>query len=268
MFPKSLSTRRRGWLLATLAGAALAGCSPRANTIPKTGPTPAVVAATTGYAFGTMLQRRPAPADSGGVDAAETAAAAHPDDPAAQKRLGLAYYASGGYRAAANALEKVTAAKADDGQAWLYLGYARMGVGEPERAIEALEKAAASNLPPRQRAAARAEVGTVYYQALRQDDKAVPAFREALKLDPTEGTAALALGTLAAQKKDPEARKLFETAAKSLSAGADRASVYACLGRLAEEAKDRAAARDYYKKAVADDKDNAWAKMRLLSYKG
>lgn len=240
------------------------GCRSRDGNLPTDGPTPAVVAATGGYAFPAIATRRPAPAGNDNVDAAETAAAAKPDDPDAQRALGMAYYASGGFRAAANALEKTVRARPDDGLAWLYLGYARMGVGQPERAVEALEKAATSSLPPRQRAAARTEIGNIYYQALRDDRKAMPAFREALRLNPTEGSAALALGTDAAQKKDPAAaRKLFETAAAALPPGADRASVYACLGRLAEEKKDIAGAKSWYAKAVKDDPGNAWAKFRL-----
>lgn len=262
------SLTRRNLTLSTLALAALIplapGCRPRDGNVPTDGPTPAVVAEASGYTFPNIAQRRPAPGGRDNVDAAETAAAGKPEDADAQRRLGLAYYGSGGFRAAANALEKALAVRPDDGVAWLYLGFARMGVGQPERAIEALEKAATSDLPARQRAAARTEIGSIYYQALRDDSKAMPAFREALRLNPSEGAAALALGTDAAQKKDAAgARKMFQTAAAALPAGADRASVYACLGRLAEEKKDLAGARGYYEKALKDDPGNAWAKVRL-----
>jgi len=91
---------------------------------------------------------------------------------------------------------------------------------------------------------------------------------QALELDPGEGTAALALGTDAAERQRAgDARKYFELAAKSLKPGPERAAVYACLGRLAEEAKNQTAAKDWYRKALVDDKDNPWAKSRLTETK-
>ncbi|MFM7323015.1 MAG: tetratricopeptide repeat protein [Armatimonadota bacterium] len=244
--------------------AAAAGCGVRDGSVAPAGAGPKVVAASTGYAFPTIGTRRKAPAGTGDVDSAETAASSRPEDSAARRKLGMAYYASGGYRAAATALEKVVAATPDDGEAWMYLGFARMGAGLPEAAVEALDRASKARIPAASRAAALAEAGTVEYQALRDDKKAMEYFRKALELAPKEGSAALALGTDAAQRKDRGgARGYFEIAAKALPAGPDRASVYACLGRLSEENGDKAGAQAWYRKAVADDPDNAWARTRV-----
>jgi len=253
-------------LLICMAGAVVgaSGCGVRDGRVSADGTGPKVVAASTGYAFPNIGTRRKPPTGVPGVDAAEAASATKPDDPATRKALGLAYYATGGYRAAAGALEKVVGATPSDGEAWLYLGFARMGAGMPESAVEALDRAATSTLPPAARASALSEAGTVLYQAMRDDRKAMDHFRRALALDKREGAAALALGTDAAQRKDrPGAKAFFETAAQALQPGPDRASVYACLGRLCEENSDTAGAQQWYRKAVADDPGNAWARTRV-----
>jgi tetratricopeptide (TPR) repeat protein len=238
------------------------GCGVRDGSAPGVAP-PKAESASAGYAFPNISQRRPAPSGSGDIDKAETAASNAPDNPAAQRQLGIAYYSTGGYKAAINVLETAVRIDPADGLAWLYLGYARMGAGQPEKALDAFDQAAGSRLPGAQRAAAKAESGTIRYQALRDDKRAMEDFEAALELNAKEGTAALALGTHAAETADAKgARRYFELAAKALPAGPDRASVYACLGRLAEESKDKAGAHSWYSKALADDKDNAWAKVR------
>jgi len=256
--------RYRSLVSGTVAALALAGfgCGVRDGNAPGVAP-PKVEAGSAGYAFPNILQRRPAPAGSGDIDKAETAASQAPDNPAAQRRLGIAYYSTGGYKAAVNVLETAVRIDPKDGLAWLYLGYSRMGAGQPEKALEAFDQASGSNLPGTQRAAAKAESGTIRYQALRDDKKAMEDFQAALELNSKEGTAALALGTHAAEKADAQgARRFFELASKALPAGPDRASVFACLGRLAEESKNKSEAHSWYTKALADDKDNAWAKVR------
>jgi len=254
--------------LAACFSAIALGCGVRDGNVAPEGAGPKVVAASTGYAFPNIGQRRKAPAGTGGVDPAETAVASKPDDVPARRSLGMAYYAAGGYRAAATALEKVVDVHPEDGEAWMYLGFSRMGAGLPETAVEALDRASRSALPAASRAAALTEAGTVSYQALRDDKRAMEYFRQALKLQPSEGSAALALGTEAAQRKDRRgARDYFETAAKALPPGPDRASVYACLGRLSEENGDKAGAQIWYRKAVADDPQNAWARTRVAKGK-
>jgi tetratricopeptide (TPR) repeat protein len=251
---------------ATIAVATLlcaAGCGVRDATAPGV-PAPKTEAASTGYAFPNISKRRPAPAGSGDIDRAETAAANQPDNAAAQRQLGIAYYSTAGYKAATNVLETAVRLDPADGLAWLYLGYARMGAGQPEKALEAFDVAAKASLTNTDKAAAKAESGTIRYQALRDDKGAMEDFKAALALNPKEGTAALALGTNAAEGQDAAAaRRYFELAAQALPAGPDRASVFACLGRLAEEAKDKPKAHSWYAKALADDKANAWAKVRF-----
>ena len=72
---------------------------------------------------------------------------------------------------------------------------------------------------------------------------------------------------LAEGKDAAGAKRCFTLAASGLKKGADRASVYACIGRLEEEGGNKAAARAQYALALKDDPNNAWAKTRLAQLK-
>jgi tetratricopeptide (TPR) repeat protein len=252
-------------LVAGFATFVLAGCTQTPQVAGKPGQTPSVNVAASGAAFPQIKDRRPAPKSNISVDKAETDAA----NGGSKRDLGMVYYSTGGFASAQKALDEAVAQKDSDGLAWLYLGYAAMGNGDVDRAVEALKRAGdASDLTPAQRAAALAELGTVHYQGLNEDKQAKDAFTKAIELNPKEGTAALALGTMLAENKDSAgAKRCFTLAASGLKKGADRASVYACIGRLEEEAGNKAAARAQYALALKDDPDNAWAKTRLAQLK-
>lgn len=252
-------------LVGSFALVVLAGCTPAPQVAGKPGQTPTVNVAASGAAFPQIKDRRPAPKLVTSIDKAETDAA----NGGSKRDLGLVYYSTGGFAAAQKALEDAVVQKDTDGMAWLYLGYAAMGNGDVDRAVEALKRAGeATDLTAEQRAAAMAELGTVHYQGLNEDKQAKDAFTKAIELNPKEGTAALALGTMLAEAKDAAgAKRCFTLAASGLKKGADRASVYACIGRLEEEGGNKAAARAQYVLALKDDPDNAWAKTRLAQLK-
>jgi tetratricopeptide (TPR) repeat protein len=252
-------------LVGSFALVVLAGCTPAPQVAGKPGQTPTVNVAASGAAFPQIKDRRPAPKVATSIDKAETDAA----NGGSKRDLGLVYYSTGGFAAAQKALEDAVVQKDTDGMAWLYLGYAAMGNGDVDRAVEALKRAGeATDLTAEQRAAAMAELGTVHYQGLNEDKQAKDAFTKAIELNPKEDTAALALGTMLAEAKDAAgAKRCFTLAASGLRKGADRASVYACIGRLEEEGGNKAAARAQYVLALKDDPDNAWAKTRLAQLK-
>jgi tetratricopeptide (TPR) repeat protein len=256
---------QRTSLVAAVAAVVMAGCTQTPQVAGKPGQTPTVNVAASGAAFPQIKDRRPAPKMNLSVDKAETDAA----NGGSKRDLGIVYYSTGGFAAAQKALDEAVVQKDSDGLAWLYLGYAAMGNGDVDRAVEALKRAGdASDLTSAQRAAALAELGTVHYQGLNEDKQAKEAFTKAVELNPKEGTAAIALGTMLAEKKDSAgAKRCFILAASGLKKGADRASVYACIGRLEEESGDKVAARAQYALAVKDDPDNAWAKTRLAQLK-
>lgn len=256
---------QRTSLLAGIAVWMLAGCTQTPQVAGKPGQTPTVNVAASGAAFPQIKDRRPAPKMSISIDKAETDAA----NGGSKRDLGLVYYSTGGFAAAQKALDDAVAQKDSDGMAWLYLGYAAMGNGDVDRAVQALQRAAdATDLSKEQRAAALAELGTVHYQGLNEDKQAKDAFTKAVELNPKEGTAALALGTMLAEGKDTAgAKRCFSLAAAGLKKGADRASVFACIGRLEEESGNKAAARAQYALALKDDPDNAWAKTRISQLK-
>jgi tetratricopeptide (TPR) repeat protein len=252
-------------LVVGICAVLLAGCTQTPQVAGKPGQTPTVNVAASGAAFPQIKDRRPAPKSSLSVDQVETNAA----NGGSKRDLGLVYYSTGGFAAAQKELDEAVVQKDSDGLAWLYLGYAAMGNGDVDRAVEALKRAGdATDLTPVQRAAALAELGTVHYQGLNEDVQAKEAFTKAVELNPKEGTAAIALGTMLAEKKDSAgAKRCFILAASGLKKGADRASVYACIGRLEEESGDKVAARAQYALAIKDDPDNAWAKTRLAQLK-
>ena len=219
-------------LVVGICAVLLAGCTQTPQVAGKPGQTPTVNVAASGAAFPQIKDRRPAPKSSLSVDQVETNAA----NGGSKRDLGLVYYSTGGFAAAQKALDEAVMQKDSDGLAWLYLGYAAMG--------------------------------TVHYQGLNEDVQAKDAFTKAIELNPKEGTAAIALGTMLAEKKDSAgAKRCFTLAVSGLKKGADRASVYACIGRLEEETGNMAAARAQYALAIKDDPDNAWAKTRLSQLK-
>jgi tetratricopeptide (TPR) repeat protein len=235
---------QRTSLVAAVAAVVMAGCTQTPQVAGKPGQTPTVNVAASGAAFPQIKDRRPAPKMNLSVDKAETDAA----NGGSKRDLGIVYYSTGGFAAAQKALDEAVVQKDSDGLAWLYLGYAAMGNGDVDRAVEALTRAgAASDLTSAQRAAALAELGTVHYQGLNEDKQAKEAFTKAVEMNPKEGTAALALGTMLAENKD--------------SAGAKRCFTLAAAGLT------KGAARAQYALALKDDPDNAWAKTRLAQLK-
>ena len=158
-------------------------------------------------------------------------------------------------------LERALKIKPADAEAALFLGLARLGQGETKNATETLTKVIATpDAPKVVTARAHAALGDLAYDAKRDAD-ADAHYAQALKLDPALGVAALALGALRAQAgKKPEAKLLFESAAKNLPPGSLRSRACAALGRLAEEAKDTVGAKSWAAKALINDPTNPWAK--------
>ena len=243
----------------------LAGCTSKTE-IPNVPPAPPAGAASpapvpdSGRFLATIVERVPAPPNPKSVDQLEGDASARPDDPAALKALGLGYYNAGGFLPAGTTLERALKVKPADAEAALYLGLSQLGQGEAKTARETLTKVAGSTDGP-SAARARFALGDLAY-ADKKDADAAQQYAQALKLDPALGVAALALGALRAQAgKMPEARTLFESAAKNLQPGGLRSRAYASLGRLAREAKDAAGAKSWATKALTDDPTNPWAKQ-------
>lgn len=210
--------------------------------------------------FTEMARRRPIPAGIGGnVDQAETRAAKEPNDPAAQKILGLSYYASGSYDLAAKTLQRATTLSPNDADVWKFYGFASMGQENIDTAISALE----TSLRLKPSADAACELGNLYFQSKHDNKKALPNFVLSLKLKPS-ADAYIGRGSLAAEAGDRgTAEKSFTAALALLNPGPRRATVYACLGRLADEQKKSTDAISWYKKALADDPQNQWAASHL-----
>lgn len=205
--------------------------------------------------FVDLFQRCPVPAGTHtNIDAAETALAKAPTSPKALRTVGLAYYAGGGYDAAAKALALATQKDPTDYQAWLYLGYCHLALENSTNARQALEA-----IPEKDpyRAAAQRELGNLCFQALRQDTEAEKHYQEALLAPNSGGEELLAMGLFRASQRKGEASALLVKAAQELTPGPRRAVAYAALGKL-EIVPDKA--RAWNEKALADDPENPWAK--------
>ena len=247
--------KRSLWLLCFFA--ALVGCegkreAPKPLTIalPATSPAPATPPP---MLFADIYRRRLVPPGTEtNVDRAETELAKHPDNPQANKAVGLAYYAAGGYEAAIKKLTGLT-----DPEAQLYLGYAHMGLGNYNEALEALGKLRFGSVSLSQYGEAELEQGNLYFQALKQDDKAERHYVFAIK-ESSNLEAVVAKALLDANRGNvKEARAGLLWAVKDLPAGKLRAVAFASLGRLES---DPAKARDWYEKTRKDDPENPWLK--------
>lgn len=215
--------------------------------LPAASPTPAP----TVVLYADIFRRRLVPPGTDtNVDRVETALARHPKDPKALKAVGLAYYAAGGYDAAIKRLTSL-----DDPEAQLYLGYSQMALGNHTEALAALKNIRFGTVSLKQYGEAELEQGNIYFQVLKQDDKAevhyVFAIKESRNLE-----AMVALSLLKASNgKTKEAREGLLGAVKELPAGKLRAAAFAALGRLES---DPAKARAWYDKTRKDDPQNAW----------
>ena len=240
----------------------LVGCAPKPEVVsvpPPGAASPAPVEGSERF-LTTIVERVPAPPNPKSVDRLEGDASARPDDLAALKALGLGYYNAGGYLPAGTTLERALKISPADAEAALYLGLSQLGQGESKNAVETLAKVAGST-DASAAARARFALGDLAY-AGKKDADAAQLYAQALKLDPALGVAALALGALRAQAgKMPEAKALFESAAKNLQPGSLRSRAYASLARLAREAKDAAGAKSWATKALTDDPTHPWAKQ-------
>lgn len=209
-----------------------------------------------------------APDDTLGVDKAETLAAAQPTDPQASLRLALSYYKSKAYAQAAPQFVQAARLAPQNTTPLLFLGYTQMAVG----ALNEAQKTFGSvivlpNVSPKDAAEANLQIGNCLWAQNKNKDAAA-YFEKTLRVNPREGRASLALGTWAASQNKPDvAKTYFNTAARDLPTPHTRAQAYACLGRLAEDAKNLVDARAAYRKAVALDNDNEWAKKSLTRLK-
>ena len=237
--------KRALWLLLFLVGCEGKRDAPKPLNVslPK-----ASLATPTPMLFADIYRRRLVPPGTEtNIDRAETELAKHPDNPQANKAVGLAYYAAGGYEAAIKKLMGQA-----DPEAQLYLGLAHLGLGNYPEAESALKKAPGP--------VAALELGNLYFQALQQDEQAEKCFLKAQRGD-TVGEALLALGLLkASQGKTTEAQKHLRSASEKLTAGKARAAAFAALGRLES---DPAKARAWYDKTRQDDPENSWLKKLL-----
>ena len=214
-------------------------------------------------------EAHPAPDNTPGVDKAETTLAADPSNAKNSLLLAFSYYKSKAFAQAAPQFVQAAQLAPRDPAPLLYLGYTQMSVG----ALSEAQKTFADviKLPgakPEIKAEANLQIGNCLW-ALQQGKEAVAYFEKALQLNPKEGHAALALGTWeAAQQKPAEAKAYFEKAVADLPTKRGRAQAYACLGRLAEDAKNPTDARAAYQKAAQLDSDNEWATKALARLKG
>lgn len=207
--------------------------------------------------FADLFRRRPVPPGTDtNVDRVETTLAENPNDLGARRAVGLAYYAAGGYEAAIRRLEGLT-----DPIAQLYLGLAQMALGNKEPALVALKGLGPqSKLPKNLLAVARLELGTLYFQVVKDDAAAEVCFNDAVRLG-LEGEARLGLGLLrASQGKTEPARRELLQATQLLPKGKARAAAFAALGRLE---RDPQKARAWYDKTRDDDPENPWLQKLL-----
>lgn len=239
--------KRALWLLLFLVGCEGKREAPKPLNVSLPNASP-VAATPTPMLFADIYRRRTVPRGTEtNVDRVETELAKHPDNPQANKAVGLAYYAAGGYEAAIKKLTGLT-----DPEAQLYLGLAHLGLGNYPEAESALKKAPGP--------VAALELGNLYFRALQQDTQAEKCFVAAQQGD-MAGEALLALGLLkASQGKTLEAQKNLLAASQKLPAGKARAAAFAALGRLES---DPAKARAWYDKTRQDDPENPWLKKLL-----
>lgn len=213
-----------------------------------------------------IVEDRPAPADTLGLDRAETTAAEKPGDYRAQLYLGYSLYKSQAFSHAARAFEKAAQLKPEDSTALLFLGYAQMGLGDQDAAIAAFQKITERKETDRETLTeAYLQIGDAHY-LLGRDDAAREAFSKSLGNNPRQARASLALGTLAAQKGQYEqARDFFRDALNDAKNSKTRSQALACLGLIAQQARDSKGAKTFYEKALNIDPSNEAARRSLAS---
>jgi tetratricopeptide (TPR) repeat protein len=252
----------------------LAGChsARQAPQVDAVAPATSAIATTELKPIPGPAAAHPAPGPAAvNLDKSESNATAHPDDVAAQRDAAYCYYKLEAFAQAVPALQKVVKMAPTATSDRFLLAYSQMAVGTLDDAVATLLSITA------QKGLASKDVGEAYLQIgnchwkLGHDDLAIEAFTRCLAATPHQGKASLALGTYDAGKgKREAARTHFADAVRDLPPGRDRAQAYACLGRLAEEAKDGKAAAEAYRQALALDPANSWAKRgaeRLTPHK-
>jgi tetratricopeptide (TPR) repeat protein len=152
----------------------------------------------------------------------------------------------------------------NDPSALQFLGYAQMAAGDIDGALTTFTALTETKaISPAVLSDAYVEMGTCDW-AQQRDDQAAEAFSRSLTSNPHQGQASLGIGIYdAAKGKREEARAAFQNAARDLQPGPRRAQAFSCLGRLAEDGNDTAAALAAYKQALALNPDNAWAKRAV-----
>jgi tetratricopeptide (TPR) repeat protein len=260
--------RTRLAVAACVAALSSFGCSPRpdASAMPVAEAQPPVAQAPREniIPLPRIAEDHPAPDDTLGLDRAETAQAAKPDGAKENLDLAFSYYKAKAYADAAQAFDRTARLRPTDPTPLLYLAYTQMAVGALEPAITTLKRVTTlKNAPRNVTSEAYLQIGNAE-GALGRDEKAVAAYSKSLGNNPKNGLASLALGAWAAQnKRYGQARDFLTDAANDLPAGRYKAQAHAALGRLAEEQKDVKTAWVEYRKALALDEDNAWAKDGL-----
>jgi tetratricopeptide (TPR) repeat protein len=253
---------------ASLASLLLFGCSPRqpdASSPVAEAQSPGVqIPRENIIPLPGIADEHPAPADTLGLDKAETAQAARPNGPKENLDLAFSYYKAKAYSDAASAFDRTARLMPNNPTPVLYLAYTQMAIGALEPAVTTLQRLTTlKGVSHDMISEAYLEIGNCE-GALGRDDKAMEAFSKSLANNPKNGLASLALGAWAAQnKRYGQARDFLNDAANDLPPGRHKGQAHAALGRLAEEQKDVKTAWVEYKKAIALDQDNAWAKDGL-----
>jgi tetratricopeptide (TPR) repeat protein len=255
---------RTVFLVIVLITALAAGCARRDTATAPSAATPTqnsdAIGATVLVPLPGITDDHPAPDNVLGLDKAETAQAEKPDDPTANLNLALSYYKAKSYADAARCFARAAQLMPENPTPLVYLGYTQMAVGALDSALKTFDQVLTAKKAPRE------TLSDVYYNigvcraALQENDAAFSAYTKALAQNPKNGMAALALGARAAEKGQmAQAKDLFTRATKDLPLSRHKAQAHAALGKLAEQKKDTSAAVSEYKKALAIDRDNAWA---------
>jgi tetratricopeptide (TPR) repeat protein len=208
-----------------------------------------------------IAEEHPAPEKLPSIDIAETAQSKNPDGPQENLTLALCYYRARAFADAAPAFERAAQLMPTDPKPLLYLGYTQMAAGAQDTAIETFERVIALKGVPREtQSEAYLQIGNAH-GAMGRSEKAVEAFTKSIGHNPKQGLASLALGGWAAERKQwGQAKDFFTDAANDLPPGRHKAQAYAALGRVAEAQKDTKTALAQYRKALAIDEDNEWAR--------
>jgi tetratricopeptide (TPR) repeat protein len=244
-------------LLLMIAASALllAGCAPQ-EKIPASEPTPIPII----IPLPRLVEDRPSPENTLGLDVAETAQADKPNDPKANLALGYSYYKARSYADAARAFDKASRLAPKDPTPLLYLGYTQMAVGALDKALVTFQ--AVAEMPGATNATkseAYLQLGTIQ-GAFNDIDSAISFFEKSLKANPKQGAAMLALGARAAEeKRTSEAQKFFTDAIALLPDGRQKSAGLAGLAKITERKGKTQEALALYKQAVAMDDENIFA---------